>query len=70
LYQAGLSSFEVEKATTRFRQTRAKAAKIPTQAELFAMFKKSLIDEPTLRDSLQLLGFGPQWVDLLVQLHS
>jgi hypothetical protein len=70
LHRSGLTQGEVERALAVLERDVAARVKLPTEAEVFGMFKHGIIDAAKAAETLGLIGFSEQWVQRLLALHG
>ena len=69
LYSLGYTDAEVAGWALKIKQAKAASAKLPTESQFTAMLRAGVISGDEWKSAMQLLGFSPQWSDLLYLLE-
>lgn len=70
LMQLGLSTREIAQALGTLERSLTARTKLPSEAQLVAMFKHGILSRVALADTLGLLGYSDSWSELLIQLSE
>lgn len=66
----GLTTSEIARHTRQMHRLLIDKTKIPSESQILSMYKKTLITRDRAAEVLSIMGYSPEWAELLIKLEE